>query len=120
MKIIDSHVHFWQPDILQYPWLDEVKVLNQPFTPEHLFIETVGLDIAGLVFVQADCSPEQSLQEVKWITSLASDTPIQAIVAAAPLELGQAVEPLLEDYKTYPLVKGIRRLIQSQATGFAT
>jgi L-fuconolactonase len=45
---------------------------------------------------------------------------IAGIVADARLEWGEAVRPQLEGLKHYPLVKGIRRLIQGEGLDFAT
>jgi len=59
------------------------------------------------------------LQEVEWVTSLAQLEPrIQAIVAFSPLEQGEDVRAYLQKLMAYPLVKGVRRLIQSEAQGF--
>ncbi len=103
MKIIDSHVHFWNPTQLRYPWLDELPALQRPFLPsdyQHAANETVS----GIVFVQADCLPEQGLAEVDWVAGLGEM--VRAIVAFAQLQ-------------KRPLVKGVRRLIQSGADDFA-
>lgn len=120
MQIVDAHVHFWQPDQLHYSWLDDLPVLNNPFLPEHLPKGGENWSLDGLVFVQADCIPAQGLAEAQWVAQLADDDPrIGGIVAFAPLEHGEGVRPLLEQLRAIPLVKGIRRLIQSEAAGFA-
>lgn len=120
MQILDAHVHFWQPDQLRYPWLDDLPTLNQPFLPEYLPTGGANWSLDGLVFVQADCLPEQGLKEAQWVAQLAmADPRIMGIVAFAPLEQGEGVRPLLEQLRIMPLVKGIRRLIQSEGAGFA-
>jgi L-fuconolactonase len=120
-KIIDSHVHFWNPSHLRYQWLDKLPPLNRPFLPEDLPKQGQNWQVDRLVFVQADCLAEQGLREVAWISSLAAnDATIAGIVAFAPLELGDKVQASLEALQSYPLVKGIRRLIQSEALGFST
>lgn len=117
---VDTHVHFWHPDVLQYDWLASTPDINRPFLPATL-AEVAGDDLQKIVFVQADCRPEQGLREVAWVTGLARSEPrIQAIVAFAPLELGAACRDYLQALAEYPLVKGVRRLIQSEAAGFAT
>ncbi|RME63007.1 MAG: amidohydrolase, partial [Caldilineae bacterium] len=116
---IDTHVHFWNPDHLTYPWLDQAPAIKRPFLPGHLAQATAGLDLAGIVFVQADCLPEQSLAEAEWVTALAQVEPrIRGIVAHAPLEAGAAARDALAALQKLPLVKGIRRLIQSEPLGF--
>jgi L-fuconolactonase len=118
MKIIDSHVHFWHPDNLQYDWISDLPLLNRPYLPTDYALATEGLELAGIVFVQADCRPEQGLDEVRWVDTL--DAPIQAMVAFAPLEAGATVQAHLEALTAIPRVKSVRRLIQSEGAGFAT
>jgi L-fuconolactonase len=119
--LIDSHVHFWQPQQLRYLWLDEVPAICRPFTPQELRQATQGVDLQKIVFVQADCVPEQGLDEVTWVSELARSEPrIQGIVAFAPLELSApAITTYLDKLARFPLVKGVRRLIQSEGAGFA-
>ncbi|NJN96990.1 MAG: amidohydrolase family protein [Anaerolineales bacterium] len=117
--LVDSHIHFWHPNQLQYDWLAEVPAINRPFLPADLAEQAAGIDLQKIVFVQCDCITAHSLREVEWVTSLAGDEPrIQAIVAFAPLEKGAAASDHLETLSAYPLVKGVRRLIQSEGAGF--
>ncbi|MCI0710292.1 MAG: amidohydrolase family protein [Chloroflexi bacterium] len=120
IEIIDSHVHFWNPQHLSYPWLAEVNKLNRTYMPADLPREGSSWSMAGLVFVQADCIPEHGIEEASWVASLAQeDARIKGIVAFAPLENGDAARAELEQLKANPLVKGIRRLIQSESRGFS-
>ncbi len=117
---IDTHVHYRDPSRLSYPWLETVPAINQPFLPADFDVATAGLPLEGIVFVQADTAPEQAIEEAAWVTELAAAEPrIMGIVADARLERGDAVRPQLEGLQQYPLVKGIRRLIQSEPLGFA-
>lgn len=118
MQIIDSHVHFWDPGNLRYPWLDGVQALNRPFLPADLAADAEGIELAGVVFVQADCLPEQGLEEARWVASL--ENAPDAIVAFAPLEQGDTVRPHLEQLAGMSRVQGVRRLLQDEALGFAT
>ena len=121
MKIIDAHVHFWNPAELYYDWLSEAEPIKDPHLPIDYTDAISDLDVQGLVFVEADCRAEQRLDEVAWIESLArTDSRIKAIVAAAPMETGEAVATHLEWLTKSPLVKGVRRLIQSEPLGFST
>lgn len=119
MKIVDSHIHFWQPTHLRYGWLDEVPPINRAFLPENLLAQTGEHSLEKIVFVQAGAHPEDAMAEVKWVSELAETHPqIQGIVADAALENGAAVEAHLAELQNYPLVKGVRRLIQGEADGF--
>ena len=94
MKIIDSHLHFWNPQRLRYPWLESVPELNRPFEAAEFRQATENLSIDGLVFVEADCAPEQNIAEVEYVESLT--VPIKGIVAYAPLETGSAAKCALD------------------------
>lgn len=105
---------------MRYVWLDELPTLNRPFLTDHVPAGGEGWAVEKLVFVQADCLPEQGLAEAEWVTALAKTDPrIQGIVAFAPLELGEGARPSLEKLAANRLVKGIRRLIQSEPPGFS-
>jgi len=120
LTIVDTHVHFWAPSHLRYAWLDDLPSLNRPFLPDHILAQGANWKVEALIFVQADCAAEQGIQEVEWVTSLATeDARIRGIVAFAPLERGQAVRPILQALTKFPLVKGVRGLIQSEPLGFS-
>ena len=121
MKIVDAHIHFWDPDHLRYGWLAEVPAIQRRHLPADLEAQTGPYELAGIVFVQAGAHTDDALAEAKWISGLAAgDIRIQAIVADAPLERGSAVASHLEALATLPLVKGVRRLIQGEPAGFST
>jgi L-fuconolactonase len=121
IPIVDSHIHFWDPGRLNYPWLQDISTLNHAFLPAQLAQAATAVNLQKIVFVQADCVPEDGLAEVAWVSQLAQTEPrIQGIVAFAPLENRAASATYLEQLNVLPLVKGVRRLIQSEAPGFAS
>lgn len=111
--LIDTHLHLWDINHLDYPWLDDIPQLNRSFLLDDYNKACAGLDIKKIVFMQCECKPSQYKQEVEWVTEQARKEPrIQGIVSWAPLEKGEGVRPEIEALKTNPLVKGIRRIIQ--------
>ncbi len=113
--IVDTHVHLWDRQCQNYPWLAGVSRLQRNFLPEDFRRACGPVAVAKLVFVQADCVPEQALQEAEWVAGLARGEPrLRGIVARASLERGAAVQPHLEKLAALPLVKGVRRLIQGE------
>lgn len=120
-RLIDSHVHFWQPAHLRYEWLASVPAINQPYEPADLAQVAAELPLEGIVFVQADCVAADGLREVAWVSELAQAEPrIQGIVAFAALEQGETAVPYLTQLRQYPLVKGVRRLLQDEPADFAS
>ena len=119
LPIVDTHVHLWHPKQLRYPWLKQVPALNKPYLLKDYTAAYGDLDIEAMVFVQCDTHPDDGLKEAAWVTSLAATEPrIRGIVAWAPLEEGNLVEPFVEKLAQNPLVKGIRRLIQGESVDF--
>jgi L-fuconolactonase len=116
---VDTHVHFWDPAHLRYPWLDHSELLNRPYLPEDYARAAPPEWVEHIVFVQAACVPEQDMAEAEWVSSLAEDDPrIRAIVASAPLEQGGGVLPVLEHLAVNPLLRGIRRMLQGEEPAF--
>jgi L-fuconolactonase len=116
-RVIDSHIHLWDPTVLRYPWLDSAEELARPFLP-------VDLHRSGgppeWVMVQADAHGDDALAEVEWIASLASSEPaLVGMVVHAPVETGFAVRDLVERLAAMPVTVGIRRLIQDAGAGFS-
>jgi L-fuconolactonase len=121
MQIVDSHVHYWDVTKLHYPWLHDVPMINQTTMPDSIPQSGAHWAVEKIVFVQADCIPEQGIFEAEWVTGLAAfDARIRGIVAFAPLEHPiNEVRAWLDRLKALPMVRGVRRLIQSEPAGFA-
>jgi L-fuconolactonase len=116
--LLDSHVHFWDPHRLRYPWLGSVPALDRAFLPEHLPRDVpVGTQ---LVVVEADRLAAQAGAEVGWLRGMrAAGAPIAAVVAHTALEKGEGCAGSLTDLAADPAVAGVRRLLQDEPGGFA-
>lgn len=117
--LVDTHVHLWDPERLSYPWLAGAPRINRPFLlPD--YDEACGkVQVEQMVFLECGRIAEQALAEARWVQSLAAAEPrLQAIVAHAPLEYGADVAPHLEKLVGIPLVKGVRRLTQSESLDY--
>lgn len=118
MRVLDSHLHLWDPSFLDYSWLEGPLLAR--FAAEEIAAAVGSVDDErGFVFVQADCAEEQYLDEISWVTSLASRVGVRGIVAGARLDRGADTLDYLDAVAERPLVVGVRHLLQGEVDGFA-
>ncbi len=114
LPITDSHVHFWDPALLEYAWLRNSPI-GSPHRPADYWKATSGLKVEKVVFVEAACRRDQARDEAAWVEKLARHEPrIAGIVAFAPMDEEKALASARGDFAQRPLVKGIRHLVQSE------
>ena len=117
--IVDTHVHLWDPRHIRYPWLEHNARLNRPFLLADYERALGAVEVEKMVFLECDCEASQYREEAEWVTGLAVQEPrLQGMVPRVPLERGEAIRADLEALAQNPLVKGVRRLIQSEPLGF--
>jgi L-fuconolactonase len=108
--IVDSHHHFWDPALADYPWMtDEVAAIRQPFGPENLepLLREHGID--GTVVVQA----RGSIDETRWLLEIADATPF-VLGVIGWIDLADAdVARVLADFTGGRLV-GIRHQVHDE------
>src|SRR5690349_16519050 len=117
MRYIDSHMHFWDQELLHpYTWLHEVPAINGRHDPATLLAEA-GTDLPEkIVFVEAGAPP---LPEVGWVEKLAASEPrIQAIVAKIVIDAGEATSAALAELLRHPLVRGVRHHFEHDAVDY--
>jgi L-fuconolactonase len=111
--MIDAHIHIWDIKRLEYPWLANVPSINRSYGLRDYDEARGETEVDAMVFVQCECRPEQHLDELAWVRSVAdSDPRLQAIIPWAPLEDGDAVADELARIAQDPRVKGVRRIIE--------
>ena len=119
LRVIDSHVHFWDPSVLRYPWLAGLPELAAPFRPSDFPPFTSG-EVAAAVFVEANPAPELAGAEIEWVDALAEAEPrIAGIVAFIDLLDEARRDAALARLTRTPRVVGVRHNIQQQPSGFA-
>ena len=115
--IVDTHVHLTDLDQVPYSWVNSVPALNRSFSMEDFRQACGRVDVDEIVFVEVDA--DDASKELQWVSQLARQEPrIKGIVAKLPLERGNEVRPQLESLADNQLVKGVRRLLQSEEVDF--
>ena len=117
--IVDSHVHFWDPEVLHYPWLTGAPSLDRAFLPTDYAAATGPIPIDRMVFVEANCRPDEAGREVEFVERLAQGEPrVAGIVAFVDLTDSRTAGRQLDALAACPRVKGIRHNVQGQPAGF--
>ncbi len=119
MRVLDSHVHLWDPDGLRYDWLGGRLLRRFGADERRRAVAEAGDADRSCIVVQAECVPADSVAEVDWISGLAREAGVRGIVARLAMEDGERVVPRLFDLRERWLVVGVRRLIQDEEPGFA-
>jgi L-fuconolactonase len=113
--IVDSHVHLCEPKKFGYAWTKNAPSLNRQVLPIDFTRAAEPVKVDQFVFVEVDVDFPQHLEEAKWVSSLAKlDKRLTGMVAALPLEKGKTIEAELDQLRQNKILKGIRRLIQTQ------
>ena len=118
LPIVDAHAHFWDLDTHYYPWLcdpepipfrygDYAKIRHS-YLPEDYRSDARGVNLAGLVHIEAEHDPRDPLGETRWLSELAAGSGLPtACVCQAWLDRGDVAEVLAAQAE-FPLVRGIR------------
>lgn len=120
LPIVDTHLHLWDLDELDYPWLQgENNALGRNFLLPDFNEASAGMPISKMVFIECARLPEQYLQEVAWVEKQAHKDPrISGMVAYFPLEKGNAVKKAFEELKERKIVRGIRKSLMADHPEF--
>ena len=125
-SVVDAHVHFWDPEVLRYPWLETIPALRRAFGPAEYASAIADARVDAVVLVEANPAPAQGIREARWLSGLgrtaaasASPVRIAGVVAYAELDDRQGLlEASLDALSATPRVRGVRHNIQGEAPGF--
>lgn len=110
--LVDAHHHFWTYSTDEYGWIDPESMgqIARDFGPADLraVLDAAGVDAA--VSVQA----RQTLDETRWLLSMADQSPwLAGVVGWAPLAADDARDRLAE-LATHPKLRGVRHVVQDE------
>ena len=108
---IDSHQHFWRYSPQEYPWIGRgMEILARDYLPADLAAVAAVSGVGRTVAVQA----RQSLEETRWLLSLADEHPLIAGVVGWVDLRGQGVAAELARFADHPRLVGVRHVVQDE------
>lgn len=114
--ITDTHVHLLDTSRFKYSWAAGAPKLGRDWTIHDLEHAAKPYMIESMVFVEVDVDYPQHMDEAEWVQQLAQgDSRLKGCVGSLPLEEGPKLEADLERLSGFPVMRGIRRLIQNKS-----
>ena len=134
MRIVDPHVHFWDPTTHRYPWMEstavnflgDVSAIKRRYVAADLLADARAaaedggepIEIEQVVHVDANHDPADPVEETRWLAALALEPASrrlpQAVVAGADLSSPEA-ERVLDAHARFASVRGIRQILNVHA-----
>lgn len=125
MEIIDAHVHFWEIDQGNQPWLTnprpnllgDYSPIARDYGPTELRADAEGLSLGGAVHIEADAV--DPCAETRWLVEHTDEsiTPVlpSAIVVGADLSRRDAIQTIEAQMAMTPRVRGVRQILNVHA-----
>ena len=112
MKRVDAHQHFWNLDLVEYPWLTaDYGPLRRNYEPPELAPQIAAAGIERTVLVQA----ADSYAETAYLLSLADRYEwIGAVTGWVPLLKPDEAADALDRYLHHHRFRGVRHLIHTE------
>jgi len=113
--MIDAHHHLWEYTAEDHPWIDHTMTkIRRDFKGEELAGILVQNGVTGTVLVQVN----QSEAETIWLIEQSNKHSfILGVVGWVDL-VSENVSNQLASFSAYPVVKGFRHILQSEADDF--
>ena len=110
--LFDTHLHLIYPDILRYPWLDKVDLLNKPSRYEDYHTKASRLGISACLHMEVDVGENQIKEETKMIHNLIenNDTIIKGVISSCRPEKND-FQDMIQYADSQRLIKGFRRVL---------
>ena len=106
-QVVDSHHHFWDVGMRDYPWMPPGEsVLRRNYVPEDLAPALEQGDVDKTVIVQA----HQTVEETVWMLDIAENTDFVAGVVGWVDLTADDVGDTLDELQANPWFKGVRHI----------
>jgi predicted TIM-barrel fold metal-dependent hydrolase len=114
--LVDTHLHLWDLERFELPWIEKDGPLNRSFLLSDYLAAADRLNIQQCVYMEVDVRPDQQSAEIEYITSLCQqEGPLAAmVVSGRPAEDGFAA--YLRRHAENPYIRGLRQVLHTPAT----
>jgi predicted TIM-barrel fold metal-dependent hydrolase len=121
MKIVDTHQHLWDLDLLPYSWTASQPKFNRSFKMADYLDASRDFDVIKTVHLEADVDEQFILGETEYILGLAEqdDNPLSGVVAGGRPEHDNFQE-YLGKIVGNPYLKGLRRILHTEPDELST
>lgn len=117
--IVDCHQHLWDLSKQTMPWLKVApEILNRTYHLKEYAEATQGLNIRSL-YMEIDIARDELAEEARHVIGLAQDKQsnmLAAVIGGSPDGPSEKFPGLIGPFLDSPYVKGIRRVLHSDAT----
>lgn len=119
MKVVDPHIHLWDPATLSYPWLNEagesyvgdVSPLRKTYVIDDLLSDASDIEVVKVVHIEAKHDPSDPVAETRWLQSMADEKGMPNGIVAAVDFSAPDVESTLAAHVEFRNVRGIRQIL---------
>jgi predicted TIM-barrel fold metal-dependent hydrolase len=112
--IVDTHVHLWDLNRFQLPWLEK----NSPLARSHVMkdYQTAinGLNVVKGVYMEVDVDPKQLVAEAEYVLDICrqANTPlVAAVIGGRPAR--EDFPKYLQRFRGNRFLKGVRQVLHS-------
>jgi L-fuconolactonase len=117
VRIVDTHVHFWDRSRFHLAWLDGAQSLNRDYSLDDYRRATEGLDVVKAIYMEVDADPSQHGLEARAVLELCrrGGRPLAAaVISGRPASEGfsEYIRPLAKE----PEIKGLRQVLHGSET----
>lgn len=110
-KIIDTHIHLFDLNKFNYPWLDLFPQLKKNFLISDYFDTTKRFDIESIIFIEANVHETQLKEEIYYFTEICKKMSIPGGIICSIDIFNDNFYSSVEEIKKNPYIKGVRYVL---------
>jgi L-fuconolactonase len=115
-RVIDAHVHLYDPHAVRYDWMRAQPRLDSPHPPARYWAEAEPAGIGAAVWVEVNAGEGEYLREARFVGDwVAGDPRLLGMVASVPSDPAAGRRADVSRFDALPAMVGVRTLIETHA-----